>query len=157
MYCKYYAIRTKKGVKYGYCRLLNTEVQSCYGCDHKEYKTYKPLGTKKKAHIKAKKHRMTKYTDIPQKIKKEVWERDNHCCIFCGKPVPMSCANSHYVKRSQKGLGIPKNLMTNCFLCHKECEETSSREKMLLKAKKYLKSIYPDWDEKDLVYHKYYV
>ena len=41
-----------------------------------------------------------------------VWERDNHRCIFCGKLVPYNLANSHFIKRSQGGLGIEQNIMT---------------------------------------------
>lgn len=48
------------------------------------------------------KHKRTKATDIPPKVKTIVWERDNHKCISCGKYVPKSCANAHYIKRSQR-------------------------------------------------------
>lgn len=41
--------------------------------------------------------------EISQKVKKIVWERDKHKCIFCGRYVPQTCANAHYIKRSQRG------------------------------------------------------
>lgn len=45
MYCKYYCIRSKKRVKYTYCRLLKQEVSFfCYReCNNKKYKTYNKL------------------------------------------------------------------------------------------------------------------
>lgn len=44
----------------------------------------------------------SKACEISQKVKKIVWERDEGCCIICGRPVPMTCANAHYIKRSQR-------------------------------------------------------
>lgn len=44
---------------------------------------------------------------ISIKTKQIVYDRDNQKCIICGKYVPMSNANAHYIKRSQGGLGIP--------------------------------------------------
>ena len=35
-------------------------------------------------------------------LKEIVWNRDSQKCIYCGKWVPMSCANAHFVKRSQR-------------------------------------------------------
>ncbi len=46
----------------------------------------------------------SKACDISPKVKKKVWERDNHCCIICGSPYAMP--NAHYIARSQGGLGI---------------------------------------------------
>lgn len=42
----------------------------------------------------------SKACDISPKVKKKVWERDNHCCIICGSPYAMP--NAHYIKRSQR-------------------------------------------------------
>lgn len=44
----------------------------------------------------------SKDCEIPQKVKENVWNRDNHKCILCGKYVPKTCANAHYIKRSQR-------------------------------------------------------
>ena len=46
----------------------------------------------------------SKACDISPKVKKKVWERDNHCCIICGSPYAMP--NAHYISRAQGGLGI---------------------------------------------------
>ena len=40
--------------------------------------------------------------DISQKVKETVWNRDNKKCIYCGKYVPKTCANAHFIKRSQR-------------------------------------------------------
>ena len=45
----------------------------------------------------------SKACDISQKVKEIVWNRDNKQCIFCYRYVPKSCANAHFIKRSQRG------------------------------------------------------
>ena len=40
--------------------------------------------------------------DITQKVKEVVWNRDKQKCIYCGKYVPKTCANAHFIKRSQR-------------------------------------------------------
>ena len=101
------------------------------------------------------KSKRTQALEITKKTKLVVWERDNHCCIFCGRYVEWNYANSHYVKRSQGGLGIEQNIMTNCDRCHKLFEETKYRPQMKEYAKKYFMSKYPNWNENDLIYRKY--
>lgn len=139
-----------------YCKKQNKSIafRECSGCEFREFKS----STVKSAEFcnkHYKKHKLTKATDIPTKLKKKVWERDNHRCIFCHTLVAWNYANSHYIKRSQLGLGIEQNIMTNCERCHKLFEESSEREQMKEKAKNYFLSLYPDWNEKDLVYKKY--
>ena len=51
---------------------------------------------------KDKKHKQTKATEIPQKVKEKVWKRDKQKCICCKKKVQMTCANAHFIKRSQR-------------------------------------------------------
>lgn len=97
----------------------------------------------------------TKALMITKKTKRIVYERDNHSCIFCGRYVDISCANSHFIKRSHGGLGIPENIMTNCYECHHNFDDTPLRKYMIPKAEKYFKSIYPNWNKDDLVYKKY--
>ena len=46
----------------------------------------------------------SKACDITPKIKEIVWNRDNQRCIYCKKYVPKSCANAHFIKRSQRWL-----------------------------------------------------
>lgn len=104
----------------------------------------------------------TRALEIPPKVKKAVSKRDSEeghpCCLWCGKPAPtddktaFSCA--HYIPRSQGGLGIEENILTLCWDCHNKYDHTSERAEMKGIFKSYLKSIYPDWDEKKLVYRK---
>lgn len=45
-------------------------------------------------------NKRSKACDISQKVKKKVWERDNHRCIICGSPYAMP--NAHYISRAQR-------------------------------------------------------
>lgn len=151
MNCKYMKPKINKGT---WC--TRDDIR-CTNCNNKEYN--KPKCTKilkNCAKIKGKKHKLTKATEIPKKIKLIVWERDEHKCIFCGTLVTWHYANSHFIKRSHSGLGIdPKNIMTNCYKCHKLFEESKHREEMKEIARNHFKEKYTDWKEEDLVYKKY--
>lgn len=168
MNCKYYRIRTDKGIKFGYC--LKDKKKVCLFCKEcKEYRNTieeklkvsnnKPLKSNnhqiKKKPIKGRKHKLTKATEIPKKIKLIVWERDEHKCIFCNTAVTWYYANSHFIKRSHSGLGIEQNIMTNCERCHKLFEESPKREEMKKIARNHFKSKYDNWKEEDLIYKKY--
>lgn len=95
----------------------------------------------------------SKACDISKKTKDIVWDRDNHRCIFCGSPNAMP--NAHVIPRSKGGLGVEKNIVTACIDCHRKMDQTSERKKYLNHAKKYLKSIYSDWNEEELIYKKW--
>ena len=45
--------------------------------------------------------KLSKATSISNEVRQKVWERDKHKCIYCGSFVPVECANSHFIKRSQ--------------------------------------------------------
>lgn len=105
-------------------------------------------------HKSNKPSKRTKATSIPKQVKLIVWERDNHKCIFCGREVPWNLANSHFIKRSHGGLGIPENLFCNCLECHNKFDDSINREWMLPIARHYLMSKYENWNEKDLMYKK---
>lgn len=93
----------------------------------------------------------TKACDISQKVKNAVWERDGGRCVICGSRQAMP--NSHYIKRSQGGLGIEQNITTMCLKCH-TAFDGAERKYLLPKVRTYLKSIYPEWDETKLIYRK---
>lgn len=95
----------------------------------------------------------SKACDISKKVKDEVWERDNHQCIICRSP--FAHPNSHYIKRSAGGLGIPENIGTMCYSCHYDYDFTLNREAIKIKFKEYLQSKYPNWDEEKLIYKKW--
>ena len=98
----------------------------------------------------------SKACEISQKTKEIVWDRDNHSCVVCGRSVSMTCANAHYVKRSQGGLGIEQNIVTMCPGCHYE-EDFGKNTKVYEEIiKDYLKGKYgADWTREKLIYKKY--
>lgn len=126
-----------------YCKVFGKEIPKtfCYACKNKEIKYNKPT-------------KRTKALDITKKTKLAVWERDNHRCIFCGKLVPWNNANSHFIKRSQGGLGIEMNILTNCIDCHHKFDDTPAREKMFQHAERYLRNKYRDFNIDNLTYKK---
>ena len=177
MNCKNMKIKTKKGKKYLFCRTKNSEISfyDCNGCEYKEYKMHNNcknnVDKKKKCTVKPKtlckngfpvkrkpikghKHKLTKATDISMKVKKEVWERDNHKCIYCHCEVPLTCANSHFIKRSQLGLGIPQNIVSACPICHDKYDFGINVQDMVNYTREYLKSKYKVWNEDMLIYKK---
>jgi 5-methylcytosine-specific restriction endonuclease McrA len=104
------------------------------------------------------KSRRAKACDIPQSVKKRVWERDGGRCIFCGSTVNVM-PNAHFIPRSAGGLGIEQNVMTACTRfgpgdCHYKFDNGTEREEMREKAREHFRSIYPDWDEQKLYYRR---
>lgn len=93
--------------------------------------------------------------EISKKVKEKVWKRDNEHCIICGKWVPASCANAHYIKRSQGGLGIEQNIVTMCPECHYEEDFGQATKLYEDNIKIYLKTKYKDWKIENLIYKKY--
>ena len=98
-------------------------------------------------------HKQTRACSIPKAVKDAVWERDNGCCIVCGSPNAAPCA--HFIARSHGGLGVPENIVTLCPDCHRAYDQSPAREWYKAVIRRYLKSKYPDWDERKLVYRKY--
>lgn len=142
--------RKHKGVIYCYCTKRRAVIESfsCSSCIYREYKKAAKIA------FKSRNNTITKKTAITKDVKMKVWARDNCQCIFCGQAVSWNYANSHYIKRSQLGLGIEENIMTNCSECHRLFEESPQREKMKAYARKYFMSLYVNWNEKDLKYKK---
>lgn len=98
-------------------------------------------------------NKRSKACDIPQAVKKAVWERDKKRCIYCGNCEAMP--NSHYIPRSKGGLGIEKNIVTLCRNCHYNFDQTDLRPYYKEFIEDYLKSHYKDWKKEDLVYTKW--
>lgn len=101
------------------------------------------------------KSRRSKATDISQKVKKTVWERDNQCCIICESPYAMP--NAHYISRANGGLGIEQNIVTLCQKCHNDFDNGTEEKKLALsyKIESYLTACYEDWNVENLYYKKY--
>lgn len=99
------------------------------------------------------KSKRTKACEITPKVRQEVEERDGHMCIFCKSN---QCrGEAHFIARSHGGLGIPQNIVTVCHSCHREMDNGLNTKRYREIARNYLMSIYPDWNEKDLVYNKW--
>jgi 5-methylcytosine-specific restriction endonuclease McrA len=88
------------------------------------------------------------------KVKKIVWERDGHACIYCGKYVDVYYANSHYIKRSHLGKGIEQNVVCACPTCHYKYDFKDFDGEMKNYTREYLSRLYDGWNEDDLVYRK---
>ena len=99
------------------------------------------------------KTKRAKACDISQKVKEAVWERDGGRCIICHSNRAMP--NSHFIRRSQGGLGIEENIVTMCQRCHSMYDQYIDRENMEAYIENYLRSHYPDWDREKLVYKKW--
>ena len=98
------------------------------------------------------KSRRSRATAISKATKEAVYERDEGCCIFCGRP---GLPEAHYIPRSHGGLGIEQNIVTACRECHRRMDQTTDRPLYMAAAKEYLKSKYEDWNEEDLVFRKW--
>ena len=150
MNCMYLTRRTKKYEPYFFCRLnkrpiILAECKNCKGLKHKEIKP-----------IKCKKHRQTKATEIPKKVKEVVWRRDKGRCILCHEIVSVEYACCHFIPRGLGGLGIPENIYTGCLNCHREQDNGLNTKEYDLKVENYLKGIYGvNWDKSKLIYKKY--
>lgn len=99
------------------------------------------------------KSKRAKACDITKKVKDIVWERDNHQCIICSSSQAMP--NSHFIRRSQGGLGIEENIVTMCLRCHNMYDQGTDRRAIEAYIENYLKSKYSDWDRKKLIYKKW--
>lgn len=99
------------------------------------------------------KTKRAKACDISQKVKEIVWERDNHQCIICHSNRAMP--NSHFIRRSQGGLGIEENIVTMCDRCHRMYDQGVDRKAIEARTEDYLKSLYPNWDREKLYYKKW--
>ena len=95
----------------------------------------------------------TKALSISPKVKKIVWERDHHRCIFCHSPYAFP--EAHVVPRSKGGMGVEENIVTVCRNCHRAMDQSTDREKYLEEAKAYLKARYEAWSEEEVRYTKW--
>ena len=95
-------------------------------------------------------NKRSKATSISPKVKKIVWERDGHRCIFCGSPYAFP--EAHVLSRAKGGLGVPQNLVTTCRNCHRAMDSTKDRQKYLDRAIAHLEQIYGSWSEEEVRY-----
>ncbi len=94
----------------------------------------------------------TTYTTISPATRRHVYDRDKGCCVLCSTVGGLQCA--HYIPRSQGGLGREQNLIMLCPECHRLYDQSHERRQLRKELRGYLKSKYPDWNEKNLIYRK---
>lgn len=94
----------------------------------------------------------TKAMAISKAVKDRVWERDGHCCIWCGSPY--AAPEAHFIARSQGGLGAEENILTLCRECHRRYDQSRHRQIMRGFFEEYLKGKYPEWDKSKLIYRR---
>jgi len=99
------------------------------------------------------KSRRTKALEIPPAVKSKVYERDGGCCVWCGSPNGQP--NAHWRSRAKSGKGIEENILTLCWPCHLQYDQSGKKAEMRLYFKRYLQSKYPDWSEDKIIYNKY--
>lgn len=97
--------------------------------------------------------KIKKFTSISNDVWREVMKRDNAKCIVCGEKHNLQIA--HYISRARLGLGISENLVVLCLKCHYEYDNGKKHKEYKEFIKNYLKSKYPDWDEKKIVFKKW--
>lgn len=91
-------------------------------------------------------------TNVSQKVRKEVMERDKWC-ILCGNPRNLTAA--HYISRAQGGLGVKENIVALCIKCHHDFDHTTKRANIKVFVKSYLENHYGKIDDNDLKYRRY--
>ena len=94
----------------------------------------------------------TKATNIPKKVREEVYTRDKGC-IICGSIHNLTIA--HFISRAQSGRGLKENLVTLCILCHHEMDNGKNSLEIKAKVKKYLNDLYPDFTDEMRTYDKW--
>lgn len=52
-------------------------------------------------------------------------------------------------------MGIEKNVVTLCWRCHDQYDNSADRHEIRSKLERYLLNIYPDWKAEDMIFHKY--
>lgn len=106
------------------------------------------------------KTKRSKATDIPQKVKKIVWERDGGCCVVCGMNGYVM-PNAHILSRAKGGKGIETNIVTLCTdlnpnKCHSKFDNGTKEQKEriyeLIEA--YMKQHYDNWNIDNQRYKK---
>ena len=89
----------------------------------------------------------SKATDISNKVRKIVKDRDKYC-VICGSSHNLEIA--HYISRKHGGLGIPENLILLCKQCHYNYDFTTQRNNLKMIIESYLSR----FESKELVYKK---
>jgi 5-methylcytosine-specific restriction endonuclease McrA len=93
----------------------------------------------------------TQSLNINRATRQAVFERDNGCCVLCGRP---GNPEAHYISRAHGGLGIEQNIVTLCRSCHRRYDQTTERAALGAIIADYLRTQYHDWTPTELIYRK---
>ena len=96
-------------------------------------------------------NRRTKALAISPDVSKAVYDRDGGKCVLCGK---QGNPNAHYIPRSQSGMGIEQNIVTLCWLCHTDYDNSTLRSEYGARIREYLDFCYPNFDHNKRYYQK---
>lgn len=114
-----------------------------------------------------KKSKRSQSASIQQMVGMKVVKRDRGECIFCRMEYHIEeCTHKyereikdimHFIPRSAGGMGVEENLAVGCRFHHSMFDNGNMgrHEEMRDMFKGYLKSKYPEWDEKHLIYNKW--
>ena len=103
------------------------------------------------------KSKRAKALDIPLSVRMEVYERSGGKCETCGKWCDdPGYSNSHYIPRSQGGLGIKENILHQCERCHYQMDHATGvpRRRMKALARLVLVRNYGEFEDEELKYKK---
>lgn len=107
--CLYLRFRTKKGIRYPYCKkcACRVNLEDCKGCSDKEFKKSKPINK-----VSKNKERVSKETY------NKVFTRDKGKCAICESQIALQL---HHI--NGRGVGKtdnPNNCIMLCANCHLE-------------------------------------
>lgn len=103
--------------------------------------------------LKYRSSKRAKALSVSQTVKRAVYDRDMGACVWCGLP---GIPEAHYIPRSMGGLGVEENILTLCRNCHGRYDNGARAERQCMREefKRYLSSLYDDWDEDNLIYRR---
>lgn len=110
MKCKYLKIRTKKGVKYGYCSRLKEETTISCICPKMEYKVYKQLNKSQNTLKKVSKTRST----LEKKRYSIIYQDLSKCCV---------CGLNNGIEINEVFMGRNRNNSMKYGMCMPLCHE----------------------------------
>lgn len=98
----------------------------------------------------------TKAVDISQKVRQEVYARDNLRCISCRSPYNLQVAHI-YLSRAKGGLGVKENLAILCIHCHLNYDSGKDKDRVKVERKvyNYMERHYGKPDIEKLKYKKW--
>lgn len=111
-------------------------------------------------------NKRTKALQFSQKTRQAIWDRDYGQCLFCSLDYHCTSTSQlayeikdimHFIPRSQGGLGVEGNGVIGCRYHHQMLDNgnVGLRSEMLAMMEEHLKTHYPGWSRKELIYSKW--